>query len=385
MAVAYAIITLITVASSSKSAFGCYDSIISFGDSLADTGNFLLLSPPNNPSIYGRPPYGRTFFRHPTGRASDGRLVIDFIAESLGLPMVEPYAAWKTAAEKGGSFSKGVNFAVAGATALDTTYFDKRGIHNMVTNASLGVQLDWFKQFLARIPDSRKFLKSSLILMGEIGGNDYNYPLLQGNIDHEVIRSFVPSVVNYIGFIIDELIKLGVKTMLVPGNLQLGCIPLFLTQYMTSSTERDYDPKTGCLIWLNELSIYHNELLQKELTRIRQLHPRTAIIYADYYNATTGFYLSPHKFGFTKESVLKACCGVGGPYNYNSLTKCGTLPIANCCENPSSFVSWDGTLLTEAAYNWIAQGLLQGPYTYPNIKTVCPSISGDSTIGYYEY
>ncbi|KAK4399204.1 GDSL esterase/lipase [Sesamum angolense] len=110
MAVDYAIITLIIVESSSKSAFGCYDSIVSFGDSLADTGNFLLLSPPNNPSIYGRPPYGRTFFLQPTGRASDGRLVIDFIAESLGLPLVEPYAAWTNAVEKGGSFSKGVNF-----------------------------------------------------------------------------------------------------------------------------------------------------------------------------------------------------------------------------------------------------------------------------------
>ncbi|KAL0398494.1 UNVERIFIED_CONTAM: GDSL esterase/lipase [Sesamum radiatum] len=385
MAVVYAIIILILVVSSSKSAFGCYDSIISFGDSLADTGNFLLLSPPNNPSLYGRPPYGRTFFRHPTGRASDGRLVIDFIAESLGLPLVEPYAAWTNATEKGGSFGKGVNFAVAGATALDATFFDKEGIHNLVVNASLGVQLDWFKQFLAKIPDSRKFLKSSLVLMGEIGGNDYNYPIMQGNISPQVIRSFVPTVVNNIGSIIEELIKLGVKTMLVPGNLQLGCIPLFLTQYMTFSTEEDYDPKTGCLTWLNELSMYHNELLQKELSRIRQLHPRIAIIYADYYNATIGFYLSPHQFGFTKESVLKACCGAGGPYNYNTLTTCGTLPVATSCENPSSFVSWDGSHLTEAAYKWIAQGLLQGPYTRPHIKTVCPSIPKDNTVGYYEY
>ncbi|KAL0353002.1 UNVERIFIED_CONTAM: GDSL esterase/lipase [Sesamum angustifolium] len=312
MAVAYAII-LILVASISGLASGCFDSIISFGDSLADTGNLIQLSPPNNPPLCGRPPYGRTFFRRSTGRASDGRLVIDFIAESLGLPLVEPYAAWKITAEKDWSSTKGVNFAVGGATALDPMFFDKRGIQNLATNASLGIQLDWFKQFLARIPDGRKFLKSSLILMGEIGGNDYNYPLMQGNIDPEVIRSCVPTVVNYIGSIIEELIKLGAKTMLVPGDLAIGCIPLYLTQYRTSSTEKDYDPRTGCLNWLNELAMYHNELLQKELSRIRKLHPRISIIYGDYYNATIRFYLSPDQFGFTKESVLRACCGGGGP------------------------------------------------------------------------
>ncbi|KAL0398495.1 UNVERIFIED_CONTAM: GDSL esterase/lipase [Sesamum radiatum] len=307
MAVAYAITILILIASSSKSVFGCYKSIISFGDSLTDTGNFLLLShPPTRPHVGVR----LTAELSSAAQQEDSPTAVSSLislynfsvsifssAESLGLPLVEPYAAWKNAAEKRGSFSKGVNFAVAGATALDATFFDKRGIHNSYSNASLGVQLDWFKQFLARIPDSRKFLKSSLVLMGEIGGNDYNYPIVQGNIDRENIRSFVPTVVNYIRSIIEELIKLGVKTMLIPGDIQLGCIPMFLTQYMTFSKKEDYNPKTGCLTWLNELSTYHNELLQKELSRIRQLHPRIAIIYADYYNATTGFYLSPHKFG----------------------------------------------------------------------------------------
>ncbi|KAL0427268.1 UNVERIFIED_CONTAM: GDSL esterase/lipase [Sesamum latifolium] len=152
MAAVYAITILILVAASSTSASGCYDSIISFGDSLADTGNLLLLRPSNNPPPSGCPPYGQTFFHRPTGRFSDGRLVIDFIAESLGLPFVEPYFAGKPAAEKGGRFSKGVNFAVAGATALDNGFLEKRGIHNPFTNVSLETQLHWFRQFLATIP-----------------------------------------------------------------------------------------------------------------------------------------------------------------------------------------------------------------------------------------
>jgi hypothetical protein len=57
-----------------------YDRVFSFGDSLTDTGNALHLSP-TGAGPASRPPYGETFFRRPTGRASDGRLVVDFIGE----------------------------------------------------------------------------------------------------------------------------------------------------------------------------------------------------------------------------------------------------------------------------------------------------------------
>lgn len=49
-----------------------------FGDSFADTGNTNKSLPPGAPNswIY---PYGITFPGKPTGRFSDGRLLIDFI------------------------------------------------------------------------------------------------------------------------------------------------------------------------------------------------------------------------------------------------------------------------------------------------------------------
>lgn len=48
-----------------------------FGDSLFDVGNNNYLK-----NAVGRAnfwPYGETFFNHPTGRFSDGRLIADFI------------------------------------------------------------------------------------------------------------------------------------------------------------------------------------------------------------------------------------------------------------------------------------------------------------------
>ena len=56
----------------------CFRRVFSFGDSLTDTGNLLVSSPLSN-HIVGRYPYGITYFHRPTGRCSDGRLVIDHL------------------------------------------------------------------------------------------------------------------------------------------------------------------------------------------------------------------------------------------------------------------------------------------------------------------
>ncbi|KAK1692611.1 hypothetical protein QYE76_009308 [Lolium multiflorum] len=81
--------------------------LFNFGDSNSDTGSL--------PAAYGfylGPPAGRRFFHRTTGRWSDGRLYIDFIAESLGISYLSPYLE-----SSGSNFTDGVNFAVAGAAA----------------------------------------------------------------------------------------------------------------------------------------------------------------------------------------------------------------------------------------------------------------------------
>jgi len=67
------------VVASSESRCRRYKSIISFGDSIADTGNYVHLSNVNNLPQAAFLPYGESFFHPPSGRYSDGRLVIDFI------------------------------------------------------------------------------------------------------------------------------------------------------------------------------------------------------------------------------------------------------------------------------------------------------------------
>lgn len=54
-----------------------FPAIFNFGDSNSDTGGMAaaFVQPPT--------PYGETYFNRPTGRSSDGRLIIDFIGNYL--------------------------------------------------------------------------------------------------------------------------------------------------------------------------------------------------------------------------------------------------------------------------------------------------------------
>ncbi|XP_027101450.2 GDSL esterase/lipase At1g28580-like [Coffea arabica] len=325
---------------------------------------------------YASPPYGETYFHHPTGRTSDGRTIIDFMAEYYGLPLIPPYI--RGVNQSSSNFGAGINFAVVGAPALDVGFYEERRIHFTTSNISMRTQLSWFKGVLpslCRSSSCRELFNSSLIVMGPFGGNDYGHSFLQGRSLEET-KTLVPLVINAISISIQELINLGVKNIMVPGMLPDGCLPISLTMFKGYKKE-DYDPITGCLIWLNDFSKYHNELLQAELTRIRQRHRNAVVMYANYYDALMQLYLSPEQYGFGGEP-LTACCGAGGiPYNYDSDAVCGD-PPSRACAQPSLYISWDGAHCTEAAYRFITKSLLEGPYTAPHINSSCSLITEES-------
>jgi phospholipase/lecithinase/hemolysin len=287
---------------------------------------------------------------------------VDFVAEALGLPFLPPFL-------RGGDFRRGANFAEARATALENEYYTRNRIKSVNTwNNSLEVQVDWFKHLhrsLRSVEGSNDscmdLMSRSLFLVGEIGGNDYHHSMTDGE-NFGQIQKRVPDVIQRISSAIQVIVEHGARTILVPGNIPMGCQPILLTYY-SDLGEDDYDPSTGCINWLNVFSEYHNELLRDELRRLRLRFPNTTIVYVDYYNAVMTMYRSPERFGFSKG--LQACCGNGGgSYNYNSSCTCGS-PGADLCSNPSRYISWDGVHLTEAAYKIIASGVLKGFHTSP--------------------
>ncbi|CAL5085046.1 unnamed protein product [Urochloa decumbens] len=348
---------------------GCFTRLFSFGDSITDNGNWMHYA--RSPGAVARPPYGETFFRRPNGRFCDGRIIIDHIADALGIPFLTPYLAGNTSED----YAHGANFAVGGATALGHDYFRGKKLDARFTPYSLRWQMSWLNKVLRMLsPDEQgrgwsELMASSLFLVGEIGGNDYNQALFQGRSVDEV-KTYVPDVVAGISASVTELIGLGARTVVVPGNFPIGCNPGYLTKFPTNNTAQ-YD-SMGCLRWPNDLTKLHNRALRAELAKLRRKHPGVAVVYADYYAAAMDLTADPRKQGFGGEPLV-SCCGGGGPYNANLTAHCGTR-TATACKDPYAAVSWDGFHYTDHAYKVITDGVLRGPHAVPPIMLAkCPS------------
>ncbi|KAI8548110.1 hypothetical protein RHMOL_Rhmol07G0247000 [Rhododendron molle] len=212
-----------------------FNKIYNFGDSISDTGNLIREKPIGAATAEARLPYGETFFKHATGRCSNGRLMIDFIAHASGLPFLNPPYLNKDA-----NFTHAVNFAVAGATALPAKVLAKKNIADPVTNSSLPLQLDWMsKHFNSTCiigRDCSEKEKTSLFLLGEIGVNDYNYPSIERKTIQE-IENLVPEVVAAIISGVKRVINAyGAVRVVVPSIFPNGCFPLYLTLYQTNDS-----------------------------------------------------------------------------------------------------------------------------------------------------
>ncbi|KAL2337214.1 hypothetical protein Fmac_011660 [Flemingia macrophylla] len=340
-----------------------YEAIFNFGDSVSDTGNAAT----NHPAMPSNSPYGSTYFKHPSGRFSNGRLILDFIVEAYGLPMLPAYLNLTD----GQDIKKGVNFAYAGSTALDQTILKQKSINVDAAAYSLSTQLDSFKKLKPSLCKSEEecdsYFKNSLFLVGEIGGNDINAIIPYKNITK--LRELVPLIVEAISNTTTQLIKEGVVELVIPGNFPIGCNSAVLATVNTNK-EGDYD-QFGCLTTYNAFIEYYNEQLKKAIETLRQQNPNVKITYFDYYGAAKRLFQAPQQYGFSsgKLETFKACCGKGEPYGLSAQFPCGSFSQATVCSDPSKQINWDGPHFTEAAYRLIAKGLVEGPFANPSMKS----------------
>ncbi|KAF7087562.1 hypothetical protein CFC21_090741 [Triticum aestivum] len=340
-----------------------FTSLFTLGDSYFDTGNFLIMADPAIPEYNGNPPYGMTFFGRPTGRLCDGRVTVDFIAEQFGLPLLQ--ASMLNSSD----VSKGVNFAVGGATAIDIDFYERsKLVPYKLLNNSLNVQLGWFEELMPEICTAgrRYCFSNALFFVGEFGVKDYDLLWNAGNTEDEV-RSYVPKVVKIIVMAVERLISEGAIYVVVPGNPPNGCSPIVLATRSSLSKMEDYD-HIGCLRDINHVARYHNFVLREALGHLKGKYPHARIIFADFYNPIISILENPSHFGVADSDALRACCGGGGEYNWNTSAICG-MPGVTACKDPTTYVSWDGVHYTEATYQYIANGWLYGPFADPPIMS----------------
>ncbi|XP_027067688.1 GDSL esterase/lipase At5g03980-like [Coffea eugenioides] len=171
-------------------------------------------------------------------------------------------------------------------------------------------------------------------MVGEIGGNDYNYTFLQyfdEARDTLRIQDLVPLVVAKIKHAVEKVISFGARTIVVPGNFPMGCLPIYLTKFGLESEVDEFD-QNHCIWLLNSFATFHNDHLKKAIAKLQEEYPHLL------------------KLGEPKGFELhKACCGVGWLYNFNQTRMCG-FPGVTTCPDPERYISWDGIHLTQEAY-----------------------------------
>ncbi|XP_019195035.1 PREDICTED: acetylajmalan esterase-like [Ipomoea nil] len=322
-----------------------FKSIYQFGNSLSDTGNLLRWGKMFFPA--DKLPYGKTYFCNATGRFSDGRLIVDYIADAANLPFLDAYL------DKNGSFAHGVNFAVAGATANEKEFFDKRNIHYKEFKPAINKQLEWFESY---INSTCCTFEQSLFIFGEYGGNDYFLAFDEGKGKSIAeVMTYVPHTVDSIINGVKRVIDHGAKRVLVPGPYPFGCLPSLLTSKATHDAAA-YD-QFGCLKAYNDFASFHNSFLSVALFNLSQQYAGkdVVIVHGDFYGGFMNILHNAKQLGFNDENgaLVKACCGGGGTYNFNNITSCGR-EGSTVCTNPTAAVHWDGVHLTDAAHHYIS-------------------------------
>ncbi|XP_057981029.1 GDSL esterase/lipase At4g01130 [Malania oleifera] len=363
-------IALLSCSSDSKCEF---EAIFNFGDSNSDTGGFWAAFPAQSG------PFGMTYFKRPSGRASDGRLVIDFLAQALGLPFLSPYLL-----SIGSDYRHGANYATLASTVLlpNTSLFVTG-----ISPFSLAIQLNQMKEFKAKVdelhsagakgsitnlPPPDVFGKS--IYAFYIGQNDFTSNLAAIGI--EGVKQYLPQVVSQIAGAIKELYGLGGRTFLVLNLAPVGCYPAFLVELPHNSSDID---AFGCMISYNNAVLDYNKMLKEALAKTREALHYASLIYVDTHSVLLELFQHPTSHGL--QYGTKACCGYGGgAYNFDPRVFCGNKKVidgknvtAEACSDPSNYVSWDGIHSTEAANKLITWAILNGSHFDPpfSIHQLC--------------
>ncbi|XP_010470714.1 PREDICTED: alpha-L-fucosidase 3-like [Camelina sativa] len=353
--------SFLSLSTSSTHAQQChFPAIFNFGDSNSDTGGLS--------AAFGQagPPHGSSFFGSPAGRYCDGRLVIDFIAESLGLPYLSAFLD-----SVGSNFSHGANFATAGSPirALNST-LRQSGFSPF----SLDVQFVQFYNFHNRsqtvrsrggvyktmLPDADSF--SQALYTFDMGQNDLTAGYF-ANKTVEQVETEVPEIISQFKNAIKNIYGQGGRYFWIHNTGPIGCLAYVIEWFPVKAS--DFDAH-GCVSSLNHLAQQFNHALKQAVIELRASLAEAAISYVDVYSVKHELFLHAQGHGFKRS--LMSCCGHGGKYNYNKGIGCGMkktvkgkeIYIGKPCDEPGKAVVWDGVHFTQAANKFIFDKIAPG-------------------------
>ncbi|KAH7292161.1 hypothetical protein KP509_29G053800 [Ceratopteris richardii] len=344
-----------------------YPSVYVFGASMVDSGENFVAMPLRQDADFE--PYSVDYFEKPTGRWSNGRNLIDFITQGLGIGLLSPYLQ-----SFGSNFTYGVNFASSGSHARNKTASGD----NSGGLFCLLVQIDQFREYQESVLSQHRSVLgqqrmrqhfSNSIYFIETAHNDYLSVAFQSE-DFDAIN-LTEIVIAAIKDALQALYDSGARTFLVMNLTPIGCNPSTLTNDYRKENRDSY----GCKVDYLELASRHNERLIELLNKFSAKYPAAEWTVFDAYSLMLDAYHNPLNYGV--KYPFQACCGYGGgEYNYNADVNCGrpgklingTYAVAKKCTDPSLHIIWDSLHPVESFCRYLARGVLDGTHLIPSIN-----------------
>ncbi|XP_042514355.1 GDSL esterase/lipase 7-like [Macadamia integrifolia] len=292
-----------------------------FGDSLTDSGNNNNL---HTLAKANYKPYGMDFPDGPTGRFTNGKTLVDFLAQFLGLPLVPPYLGLSV--DQKFKTITGMNYASGSAGILLETG------SAMGVNSALQVQIELFQETVnLYLPKNFKtkdellqYLSKSIFIV-DIGSNDYvNNYLRPAQYTSSHLYSpdqFASLLLKEFKQHLQDLYNLGAKKFLVFNLAPVGCTPAIKIRNNITS---------GCAEDVNQLVSLYNMDFHSLLQELRTSLHGSTFVEGDMY-ATINSNRNPSEYGFANGN---RCC-----ITSNETNQC--LRDGPTCLDSSTHIYWD--------------------------------------------
>ncbi|XP_006356553.1 GDSL esterase/lipase 5-like [Solanum tuberosum] len=315
-----------------------------FGDSIFDPGNNNYIN--TTASFQANYlPYGESFFKYPTGRTSNGRLIPDFIAEYANLPLIPPY--FQTGKKH---FNHGVNFASAGSGCLAET---ARGFV-----IDLQTQLKYF-QNVAQLLKKKvgktetKQILSNAVYIFSTGSNEVLAPLSANSTFPYSDTEYLQMIMGNLTTVFKGVYKAGGRKFVMLNLGPLGCVPsvraLNLQKGVTNGS---------CMEEVTNIAKMFNSALPKMLKHLEKQLPGFKYTIFNTFKVLAESIDNPTKFGFKISEA--ACCGTGP---FRGIFSCGgkrQVKEYELCKNVKDYLFFDSVHPTELAYQQFTELLWNG-------------------------
>lgn len=302
-----------------------YSAMYVFGDSLSDDGNnqaFLVnfLGLPATVAPYqvpgsSEPLVPTTPYVVPAGTHtySNGPVWVDYLADSLGLPLI-PFAAG------------GTNYAYGGARTGDLGLGDGNGDMPFSLRVQVGLATGFPP---APLPGEALYVVwgggNDIRALGAQLGPKLADPLTRAQAEADLVAG-IGAGINNLGSILNTLTNAGARNFLIPNVPDIGITPI--ARFL------EVNGQPGTMDLLTKLSFAFDESLVALLAPLKS-NPL--------FNITT-----LNVFKFNHDVLANAAPG------YNATEACTSQNAFTACSNPENFLYWDGVHPTTASHRAIA-------------------------------